>query len=98
MKLAYPLQLASCWQLFRYLIKFCAKRASTKKKKIYLQEAGLVTVTTTPLNCGPSIRVLLDRPSNEKLLLLLPVGYPKVGATVPDFKRKPVHDIMVLYQ
>ncbi|XP_046652566.1 iodotyrosine deiodinase 1-like [Daphnia pulicaria] len=63
-----------------------------------IQEAGLVTVTTTPLNCGPSIRVLLGRPVNEKLLLLLPVGYPKVGATVPDFKRKPLHDIMVHYQ
>lgn len=63
-----------------------------------IQEAGLVTVTTTPLNCGPSIRVLLNRPVNEKLLLLLPVGYPKVEATVPDFKRKPLHEIMVLCQ
>ena len=61
------------------------------------QEAGLVTVTTTPLNCGPAIRVLLNRPVNEKLLLLLPVGYPKTGATVPNFKRKPLEEIMVLH-
>ncbi|XP_061284285.1 iodotyrosine deiodinase 1 isoform X1 [Bos javanicus] len=42
-----------------------------------LQNAGLVTVTTTPLNCGPRLRVLLNRPTNEKLLMLLPVGLPR---------------------
>ncbi|KAG8510709.1 Iodotyrosine deiodinase 1 [Galemys pyrenaicus] len=60
-----------------------------------LQNAGLVTVTTTPLNCGPRLRVLLGRPSNEKLLMLLPVGYPSKEATVPDLKRKPLEQIMV---
>ncbi|XP_072499793.1 iodotyrosine deiodinase 1 [Notamacropus eugenii] len=61
-----------------------------------LQNAGLVTVTTTPLNCGPRLRILLDRPANEKLLMLLPVGYPKKDATVPDLKRKPLEEIMVV--
>ncbi|XP_078086613.1 iodotyrosine deiodinase [Mustelus asterias] len=60
-----------------------------------LQNAGLVTVTTTPLNCGPRVRVILGRPANEKLLLLLPVGYPAKEATVPDLKRKPLDEIMV---
>ncbi|XP_066467391.1 iodotyrosine deiodinase 1 [Tiliqua scincoides] len=60
-----------------------------------LQNVGLVTVTTTPLNCGPRLRVLLQRPVNEKLLLLLPVGYPSKTATVPDLTRKPLEDIMV---
>ncbi|XP_028997315.1 iodotyrosine deiodinase 1 [Betta splendens] len=60
-----------------------------------LQNAGLVTVTTTPLNCGPQLRLLLKRPVNEKLLMLLPVGYPASDATVPDLKRKPLDDIMV---
>lgn len=60
-----------------------------------LQNAGLVTVTTTPLNCGPRLRVLLDRPANEKLLMLLPVGYPSKEATVPDLPRKPLDQIMV---
>ncbi|CAL8316770.1 unnamed protein product [Merluccius merluccius] len=60
-----------------------------------LQNVGLVTVTSTPLNCGPRLRVLLQRPANEKLLMLLPVGYPSHDATVPDLKRKPVEDIMV---
>ncbi|CAI9542001.1 unnamed protein product [Staurois parvus] len=61
-----------------------------------IQYAGLVTVTTTPLNCGPRLRVLLERPVNEKLLMLLPVGYPNKDATVPDLKRKPLEDIMVV--
>nr|XP_056709252.1 iodotyrosine deiodinase 1 [Euleptes europaea] len=61
-----------------------------------LQNVGLVTVTSTPLNCGPHLRALLQRPVNEKLLLLLPVGYPSKDATVPDLKRKPVDDIMVV--
>ncbi|XP_058939478.1 iodotyrosine deiodinase 1 isoform X1 [Kogia breviceps] len=60
-----------------------------------LQNAGLVTVTTTPLNCGPRLRVLLNRPANEKLLILLPVGYPSREAMVPDLARKPLHQIMV---
>ncbi|XP_002747157.1 iodotyrosine deiodinase 1 isoform X1 [Callithrix jacchus] len=60
-----------------------------------LQNAGLVTVTTTPLNCGPRLRMLLGRPAHEKLLMLLPVGYPSKEATVPDLKRKPLDQIMV---
>ncbi|AWP19907.1 putative iodotyrosine dehalogenase 1 isoform 4 [Scophthalmus maximus] len=60
-----------------------------------LQNAGLVTVTSTPLNCGAGLRQLLKRPANEKLLMLLPVGYPASDATVPDFKRKPLDEIMV---
>ncbi|NXY45779.1 IYD1 deiodinase, partial [Ceuthmochares aereus] len=61
-----------------------------------LQNAGLYTVTSTPLNCGPQLRALLQRPANEKLLLLLPVGYPKKDATVPALTRKPLEDIMVI--
>nr|XP_046229591.1 iodotyrosine deiodinase 1 [Scatophagus argus] len=60
-----------------------------------LQNVGLVTVTSTPLNCGPQLRLLLKRPANEKLLMLLPVGYPATDATVPDLKRKPLEDITV---
>ncbi|XP_049509026.1 iodotyrosine deiodinase 1 isoform X2 [Panthera uncia] len=60
-----------------------------------LQNAGLVTVTTTPLNCGPRLRVLLGRPTNEKLLMLLPVGYASKEATVPNLTRKPVDQIRV---
>jgi len=54
-----------------------------------------VTLTSTPLNCGPAIRSLLNRPANEKLVLLLPVGYPAEDATVPDLQRKPLSEILV---
>ncbi|XP_029903109.1 iodotyrosine deiodinase [Myripristis murdjan] len=60
-----------------------------------LQNVGLVTVTSTPLNCGPQLRLLLKRPANEKLLMLLPVGYPSSDAMVPDFRRKPLEDIVL---
>ncbi|KAK2582150.1 hypothetical protein KPH14_004510 [Odynerus spinipes] len=60
-----------------------------------IQYAGLVTLTSTPLNCGPAIRTLLDRPSNEKLVLLLPIGYPAKDATVPDLRRKPLSEILI---
>ncbi|KAK9294782.1 hypothetical protein QLX08_010719 [Tetragonisca angustula] len=60
-----------------------------------IQYAGLVTLTSTPLNCGPAIRTLLGRPLNEKLLVLLPVGYPAKDATVPDLQRKTLSDILV---
>ncbi|XP_043250468.1 iodotyrosine deiodinase 1 [Colletes gigas] len=60
-----------------------------------IQYAGLVTLTSTPLNCGPAIRNILGRPPNEKLVVLLPVGYPAKDATVPALQRKPLSDILV---
>uniref|UniRef100_A0A914XBS9 Nitroreductase domain-containing protein n=1 Tax=Plectus sambesii TaxID=2011161 RepID=A0A914XBS9_9BILA len=62
-----------------------------------IQMAGLVTVTTTPLNAGLAIRQILDRPANEKVSLLLPVGHPASDATIPDLKRKPLEEIMQLF-
>ncbi|XP_041774444.1 iodotyrosine deiodinase 1 [Anopheles merus] len=61
------------------------------------QCAGLSSLVTTPLNCGPALRTLLERPPNEKLLVLLPVGYPADDCTVPDLQRKPLEDILVRY-
>lgn len=58
-------------------------------------QAGLVTLTSTPLNCGPALRSLLDRPDNEKLMMLLPLGLPAENATVPAITRKPLEDYMV---
>lgn len=60
-----------------------------------IQSAGLVTLTSTPLNCGPALRKLLKRPASEKLMLLLPVGYPARDATVPDLRRKSLSEILV---
>jgi len=48
------------------------------------------------LNAGHQLRVLLGRPENERVLLLLPVGYPAKDATVPNLKRKSLEEIMVV--
>ncbi len=61
-----------------------------------IHNAGLSTVVTTPLNAGGQLRELLGRPSNEKVMLLLPVGFPAEGAKVPDVGRKQLKDIMVV--
>lgn len=60
--------------------------------------SGLVSLTSTPMNCGPAIRNLLGRPSLEKLLLLIPVGYAADDATVPDLHRKPLDEIMMEFK
>lgn len=60
-----------------------------------IQNAGLCSVTTTPLNAGPQLRALLHRPENEKVLVLLPISYPADNATVPNLHRKPLDDIRV---
>ena len=61
-----------------------------------IHNAGLCTVVTTPLNAGGQLRELLGRPLNEKVMLLLPVGYPAKGARVPGVGRKKLEDIMVV--
>ena len=61
-----------------------------------IHNAGLVTVVTTPLNSGVALKELLGRPENEKLMVLLPVGYPAEEAKVPDVQRKPLDKIMVV--
>nr|XP_016944530.2 uncharacterized protein LOC108020673 [Drosophila suzukii] len=62
-----------------------------------LQAAGLSSLVTTPLNCGTALRNLLQRPVNEKLLILLAVGYPKDDCTVPDLERKNLSDFMITF-
>ena len=58
---------------------------------------GLVTLTHTPSPMG-FLSELLHRPANEKAMLVMPVGYPAEGATVPDLARKPLEDIAVWHQ
>lgn len=62
-----------------------------------LQCVGLSSLVTTPLNCGPALRTLLGRPANEKLLVLLPVGYAADDCLLPDIHRKRIDQIMVKY-
>jgi len=59
-----------------------------------LTNAGLVTVTSTPMNCGPALRRLVGRPDHEKLAYLLPIGFPSETATVPKLVRKDLDKIM----
>jgi len=62
-----------------------------------LHNAGLVTLTSTPLNAGSQIRDLLNRPANEKVVILCPVGYPSDDCLVPKLQRKALKDIMVVF-
>lgn len=55
---------------------------------------GLVTLTHTPNPMG-FLRELLERPVNERAMLIMPVGYPATGARVPDLARKPIDEIAV---
>ncbi len=57
--------------------------------------AGLVTLTHTPSPMKFLSRVL-NRPDHERPYLLIPVGYPAEGCTVPDLQRKPLEQIMVV--
>ncbi len=57
-----------------------------------LHLSGLATLTHTP-SPMKFLNEILERPSNEKPFMLLVVGYPGEGATVPDIQRKPFDDI-----
>lgn len=58
-----------------------------------LHNAGLATLTHTP-SPMKFLQEILRRPKNEVPFVLIPVGYPAEGATVPDIKRKPLAEIM----
>ena len=56
--------------------------------------AGLATLTHTPSPMGFLGRIL-SRPAHERPWLLIPIGYPAPGCTVPDIRRKPLDQIAV---
>lgn len=62
-----------------------------------IHNAGLVTLTHTPSPMN-FLAKLLNRPSNERAFLLLPLGYAKQPVYVPDLKRKPLEEIAVFYE
>jgi iodotyrosine deiodinase len=59
-----------------------------------IHHTGLVTLTHTPSPMG-FLRELLERPVNERAMLVMPVGYPAPDARVPDLDRKPLSEIAV---
>ena len=61
---------------------------------VALHESGLATLTHTPSPMG-FLGDLLGRPENERPYVLIPVGYPAAGATVPLIERKPLDEVLV---
>lgn len=57
-----------------------------------IHRMGLVTLTHTPNPMG-FLAELLERPSNERAMLVMPVGYPAIDAGVPDLRRKELDEI-----
>ena len=57
-----------------------------------LHHAGLVTLTHTP-NPMSFLSKVLDRPPNERAVMLVVAGYPAAGARIPDLVRKRLSEI-----
>lgn len=63
-----------------------------------IHNAGLVTLTSTPMGAEKQIRQLLNRPQWENVFLVTPVGYtPPNTTTVPyqNLERKAASEIIV---
>lgn len=58
-----------------------------------IHHAGLASLTHTPSPMG-FLSEILGRPSNERPFLILVVGYPTEGATVPKISKKPLDEIV----
>lgn len=56
--------------------------------------AGLATLTHTPSPMN-FLREVLGRPEHERPYMVIPMGYAKEGATVPDLGRKGLEDLAV---
>jgi nitroreductase len=62
-----------------------------------IHHAGLVCLEHTP-NPMKFLGPLCGRPDHEKPVMILPVGYPAAGATVPEVakRKKPLDEILTL--
>jgi iodotyrosine deiodinase len=59
-----------------------------------LNRFGLSTLTHTPAPMG-FLNEICGRPLQEKPFVLMPVGYPADGCTVPDLPRKPFEEMVI---
>ena len=59
-----------------------------------IHHMGLVALTHTPSPMG-FLGELLERPSNEKAFLVMPVGFPAADARVPNIARRALAEISV---
>ena len=57
-----------------------------------LHQAGLSTLTHTPSPMG-FLNEVMERPANERALILLVVGYPAEDAQVPELTRKSLEEV-----
>jgi nitroreductase len=60
-----------------------------------LHEMGLATLTHTP-NPMAFLTGLFGRPATERPYILFPVGYPADDCEVPDLRRKPLSEALVV--
>lgn len=60
-----------------------------------VHHAGLACLTHTPSPMG-FLGEILERPSNERAFLVLVVGYPAVGAVVPNIRRQPLAELVTV--
>ena len=60
-----------------------------------LHHAGLATLTHTPSPMN-FLGEILNRASNEKAFLLIPVGYPAADTTVPELIKKPLEEVSTI--
>jgi nitroreductase len=58
-----------------------------------IHNAGLVSLTHTPSPMN-FLAEIMNRPESERAFLLIPTGYPKEHAEVPDIKRKALKEII----
>ena len=61
-----------------------------------LHNAGLATLTHTPSPMG-FLSQLLERPKNERAVMIVVAGLPADNAVVPDISRKPLDEIASWY-
>jgi iodotyrosine deiodinase len=59
-----------------------------------LHQAGLATLTHTP-SPMKFLAEILERPENERAMMIVAVGYPADDAEVPDIRKKSLDEIMV---
>jgi nitroreductase len=59
-----------------------------------LTHAGLATLTHTPSPMG-FLTKILRRPRNERPYVVIPVGYPRADATVPDIHKKRLGEVLI---
>lgn len=97
------------WIVVLFRQSYGIRADGTKRTYYYTQEScgiaaglfiaavhamGLVTLTHTPSPMA-FLGELLERPANERAMLVMPVGYPAEDAKVPNLARKSLDDIAV---